>query len=263
VNDPLTGKGILVTRPSAQSGELMLALTAAGGTALQLPVIEIVPRNPEAVKADLAGLPISDIVIFVSRNAVTYGVQAFSQQASAMTKIAAIGQATQSALVGAGFEVHICPDKGFDSEHLLAHAQLQDVAGKQVLIVRGNSGRELLADTLRRRGAKVDYLSAYERKTATPDDRKLSQLIETWQNGAIDEVIIMSVDSLTSLMKILPTDSHHLLRKTRLVTPSKRVIQTATESLPGVRTMLAESPRVESLVNAIIQMPQQRNMSKP
>ena len=252
MNDPLTGKGILVTRPSAQSGELMLALTAAGGTAFQLPVIEIVPRNPDAIRSDLAALPDSDIVIFVSRNAVTYGAEAIALRASASTKIAAIGHATQSALVGAGFEVHICSDKGFDSEHLLTHAELEDVAGKNLLIVRGSRGRELLADTLRRRGAKVDYLSAYERKTATPDDRQLSQLLEAWQNGAIDEVIIMSVDSLTSLMKILPTDSHHLLRKTRLVTPSKRVIQTATESLPGVRTVLAESPRAESLVNAVI-----------
>ena len=263
MNDPLTGKGILVTRPSAQSSELMLALTAAGGTAFQLPVIEIVPRDPDTIRTDLAALPISDIVIFVSRNAVTYGAEAVGLRASATTKIAAIGHATQSALVGVGFEVHICPDKGFDSEHLLAHAELQDVAGKYVLIVRGNSGRELLADTLRRRGAKVDYLSAYKRKTATPDDQQLSQLTEAWQNGAIDVVIIMSVDSLTSLMKILPTDCHHLLRKTRLVTPSKRVIQTATESLPGVRAVLAESPRAESLVNAIIQVPQQRNMSKP
>jgi uroporphyrinogen-III synthase len=252
VNDPLTGRGILVTRPSAQSDELTLALTAAGGKAFQLPVIEIVPRNPDAIKSDLAALPVSDIVIFVSRNAVAYGAEAIGQRASSTTKIAAIGHATQSALVNAGFEVHICPTTGFDSEHLLTHAELQNVAGKQVLIVRGNRGRELLADTLRQRGATVDYLFAYERKTAAPGDQQLSQLIGAWQNGAIDEVIIMSVDSLTSLMKILPTDCHHLLRKTRLVTPSKRVIQTATESLPGVRTVLAESPRAESLVNAII-----------
>jgi uroporphyrinogen-III synthase len=251
VNDPLTGKGILVTRPSAQSEELTLALKAAGGTAFQLPVIEIVPRDPDAVRSDLAALPVSDIIIFVSRNAVTYGAEAIHQRASATTKIAAIGHATQSALSDAGFEVHICPTTGFDSEHLLTHAELQEVAGKQVLIVRGNRGRELLGDTLRQRGATVDYLSTYERKTAAPGDQQLSQLIEAWQNGAIDEVIIMSVDSLTSLMKILPTDCHHLLRKTRLVTPSKRVIQTATESLPGVRTVLAESPRADSLVNAI------------
>lgn len=251
MNDPLTGRGILVTRPSAQSDELTLALTAAGGTAFQLPVIEIVPRDPDAVRSDLAALPVSDIVIFVSRNAVTCGAEAIRQRASATARIAAIGHATQSALSDAGFEVHICPTTGFDSEHLLTHAELQEVAGKQVLIVRGNRGRELLGDTLRQRGATVDYLSTYERKTATPGDQQLSQLIEAWQNGAIDEVIIMSVDSLTSLMKILPTDCHHLLRKTRLVTPSKRVIQTATESLPGVHTVLAESPRAESLVNAI------------
>jgi len=252
VNGALTGTGILVTRPREQSVELTQALEAVGGEVFQLPVIEIIPRNPDAVTTDVAALPVPDIVIFVSRNAVTYGAAAINPDAA--TKIAAIGRATQSALCDAGFTVHICPTRGFDSEHLLEHPDLRKVMGKQVLIVRGNHGRELLADTLRQRGATVNHLAAYERTTAVPDNQQLFLLTEAWKNGAVNVVVVMSVDSLTSLLRILPAGCHHLLRKTRLLTPSKRVIQTAAESLPGVHTVLADSPQAESLVSAITQM---------
>jgi uroporphyrinogen-III synthase len=253
VNGAPTGTGILVTRPSEQSIELTRALEAVGGNVFQLPVIEIIPRDPNAVLADVAALPVPDIVIFVSRNAVTYGAAAI--KLSAATKIAAIGRATRSALCDAAFPVHICPTRGFDSEHLLEHPGLRNVMGKQVLIVRGSRGRELLADVLRQRGATVNHLAAYERVTATPDEQQLTRLTEAWQNGAVDVVVVMSVDSLTSLLSILPAECHHLLRKTRLLTPSKRVIQTAADSLPGVHTILADSPQAESLVSAITPMP--------
>jgi uroporphyrinogen-III synthase len=253
VNGTLTGTGILVTRPSEQGTELTQALEAVGGKVFQLPVIEIVPRDPNVVITEVAALPVPDIVIFVSRNAVMCG--AATIKPGAATKIAAIGRATRSALRDAGFPVHICPTTGFDSEHLLEHPGLRSVAGKQVLIVRGNRGRELLADLLRQRGATVNYLAAYERATATPDEQQLTQLTEAWQNGAVDVVVVMSVDSLTSLLSILPAECHHLLRKTRLLTPSKRVIQTAAGLLPGVHTILSNSPQAESLVRAITPMP--------
>jgi len=111
----------------------------------------------------------------------------------------------------------------------------------------------LLADTLATRGATVSYLATYERKTAAVDSQELKKLIAEWHNGAIQVVIVMSVDPLTSLMKILPPERHDLLRNTRLVTPGRRVIQTATESLPGIDAVLADSPRAESLINAINQ----------
>jgi len=182
-----------------------------------------------------------------------FGAPATRQVASATTRIAAIGSATRSALKEAGFEIHICPTDKFDSEHLLEHAELLDVTGKQILIVRGSSGRELLATTLTERGATVRYLATYERKTAEVDPDTLRKIGAIWREGLINVVVVMSVDSLKSLLQILPPEDHQLMRKTRLVTPSKRVIQTAAEALPGISTVLAESPLAKSLVNAINQ----------
>ena len=253
MNDVLTGLGILVTRPRNQSAELTAALAAAGGKVFELPVIEITPRPAKDISQDLAALPAPDIIVYVSRNAVSCGVAIVGENKDA--KIAAIGPATKSALEDASIEVDISPASGFDSEHLLEHEGFRKVAGQQVLIVRGQGGREMLGDTLRKQGASVNYLAAYTRTTASADQDFLSRLIADWGNGAIDAVIVMSVESLTNLLKILPIDAHQLLRKTRLVTPSERVIQTATESVPGVRAVLAKNLHADSLIKAIAEMP--------
>jgi uroporphyrinogen-III synthase len=253
VKRALTGIGILVTRPREQSGELTRALIDAGGKVYELPAIEIIPNDADAVVSEASAQPSPDIVIFVSRNAVLFGKTAVRRVASATTRIAAIGSATRSALNDAGFEIHICPTDKFDSEHLLEQAELQDVVGKQITIVRGSSGRELLAETLTERGATVRYLATYQRKTAAVDPEALRKVGAIWREGFINTVVVMSVDSLTSLLKILPPDCHDLLRKSRLVTPSKRVIQTAAEVLPGVETVLADGPLAENLIKAINQ----------
>ena len=71
---PLAGIGVLVTRPAGQAAELVAAIEAAGGRSIGFPVIEIAPRSPQAIEADLAGLADPDIVIFISRNAVEHGL---------------------------------------------------------------------------------------------------------------------------------------------------------------------------------------------
>lgn len=252
-NGALSGTRVLVTRPAEQSKELIEAIGAAGGRAFHLPVIEIVERNEATVLSELASLPTPDIVIYVSRNAVIYGAKAVSTPTANSAAIAAIGPATRNALEEAGYAVTIFPDKGFDSEHLLEHASLLEVAGRNILIVRGTSGRELLADTLQARGATVNYLAVYDRSTAKPDSKTLSELASLWSRGNINVVIAMSVDSLTGLLEILPADCLALLKKTLLVTPSQRVIQAALATLPGSRVMLAQGPQAANMVDAVIQ----------
>lgn len=246
----LTGTGVLVTRPKNQSNELAGAIEVQGGYVFQLPVIDIKRRDAEAIQSDFADQPAADIVIFVSRNAVTFGAPFFMPGA---TRFAAIGPATRSAIEQAGLETHICAQTGFDSEHLLLHPELRDSKGKNVTIVRGNQGRELLTDTLTARGAIVSHLAVYERTVAATEDDVLAQLASIWRTGSIDFVTAMSVDSLKSLLKILSAECRTLLEKSSLVTPSKRVIQTALELLPATRVVLAKSPQASSMVDAIIE----------
>lgn len=242
----LAGVGVLVTRPEHQAESLVLAIEAAGGRAIRFPAIAIEPRPEEAVAADAARLPDPDISIFVSANAVRYGLP-FAGTA----RIAAVGPATAAAIEAAGRRVDIRPAEGFDSEHLLAEPELVDVSGKVVRIIRGESGRELLAETLRERGAAVDYLAVYTRRAAQPDEAALSRLEAAWRKGDVRVVTVMSVETLASLEKILPGWCRDRLRQTLLVTPAERVIIEATKQFKGIPTALAEGTGPNDIVRAI------------
>lgn len=246
---PLAGSAVLVTRPEHQAGELVAAIESAGGEAVVLPVLRIEGRDRRGIESDLRSLPAADIVVFTSRNAVEHG---FALHAGRASRIAAIGPATARAIEAAGGKVDIRPRSGFDSEHLLQSLESQAVAGRNVRIVRGESGRELLADALRQRGARVDYLSVYRRLRAAPSHSELQGVRTRWQRGDIRAVVIMSVESLASLNALLPADLRDLLRRTPLVTPSRRVIQTIAEQIPGSPAFLATGPQAADMLRALI-----------
>ncbi len=245
----LKGYGVLVTRPEHQAGELAAAIEEAGGEAIRFPVIDIEPQNSADVSRCLEALPTADITIFISTNAVIYGLPYADGDETA---IAAIGPSTKTAIESAGRQVDIFPAQGFDSEQLLTEAGLQDVAGKNIRIIRGDGGRELLAETLRERGATVDYLPVYRRLTRVYSPNLLTGLEHRWRDGQINCVIAMSVDSLDKLLEVLPVGCRQLLDKTPLVTPSTRVLQTASDRIPEATVSLAESPKTDDMVRALI-----------
>jgi len=244
---PLAGMRVLVTRPDDQSGELAAAIEAAGGSAIRFPVIRIVARD---ASGDAGRMPAPDVVIFVSRNAVLHGLDLVRDRGAA---IAAVGPATATAIEAAGVRVDILPVGAFDSEHLLETPELQDVAGKTVVIVRGESGRELLADTLAARGASVHYLPVYRReRNDLPADR-IGALADDLVASRIDAITIMSVETLEALLALLPDDARAALEETPLVAPGDRVIQTASELVPGMPAIRAAGPRAADIVNALVE----------
>ena len=245
----LKGCGVLVTRPEHQADELAAAIEEAGGEAIRFPVIDIEPQDSADVNRCLEALPAADITIFISTNAVIYGLPYVDGNETA---IAAIGPSTKTAIESTGRQVDIFPAQGFDSEQLLTEAGLQDVAGKNIRIIHGHGGRELLAETLRERGATVDYLPVYRRLPRVYSPNLLTGLEHRWRDGQVNCVIAMSVDSLDKLLEILPAGCRQLLDKTPLVTPSTRVLQTASDRIPEAKVSLAESPKTDDMVRALI-----------
>ncbi len=247
---PLAGFRVLVTRPAHQADELATAIEKAGGEAIRFPVIQIIGRNPEIVAQELASVPNPDIVIFVSRNAVEYGLPAVRACDAA---IAAIGPTTRAAIEASGVAVAISSDRGFDSAQLLAHPALKDVRDKSIIIVRGESGRELLADTLKKRGADVGYLSAYRREIRLAPQDEIDALDKRIRNNTIDCITVMSVETLKNLLQQLPLTSLEPLRQARLVAPGERVIQTAMELVPGILAIMSSGPQTADMLNALIE----------
>lgn len=232
---------MLVTRPAHQADTLCRALAAAGGMPLRFPVIAI---EPVALSSDqrrqVERLAQVDIVLFISPNAVHHGAGLLPRNAPPPNgpALAAVGKGTARELQALlGRPVDIVPSGRFDSEALLALPALQAVAGKRVVIVRGVGGRELLADTLRQRGAEVDYLEVYRRTRPDPSPH--------WP-GRPDIITVTSGEGLDNLTLLAPEG----LQAIPLLVVSQRIAEQA-ERLGYQRVVVSANASNEAIVEAI------------
>jgi uroporphyrinogen-III synthase len=248
---PLAGRTVLVTRPAHQAAALAQGIASAGGSAYLFPALAVAAVEAGRMTAALAQLVLADSVIFISPNAVQFGMAAIRAATGlpAGIKIYALGPGTARALATQGVSEVVMPD-GFplpnplpqagegandglrppksiyDSEALLALPPLQAVAGTQVVIVRGVGGRTLLADTLGARGATVHYLECYRRVCPAAD---AAPLLARWQAGGIDAVTISSAETLHNLAALLGAAGAPLLAATPVFAPHAKIADTARQ----------------------------------
>ncbi len=172
----LRGLKVVLTRPAGQNEDLALALRKQRAEAIVFPVLAIVDEEDSgAFDAALARLGDYDLALFISPNATQRAMARIRARAAwpARLQAATIGPASAQALREHGVENVLVPDGRYDSEALLALPELQNMGGKRVVIFRGRGGRELLGDTLRERGASVDYAECYRRAVPTLDSAPL------------------------------------------------------------------------------------------
>jgi uroporphyrinogen-III synthase len=212
--------GIILTRPLQQAQALARAIEAIGGRAIIFPALEIIPTKPDP--ADQAKIDAADMAIFISANAVEYGLQ--YAVVPRETLVAAIGAATAAALNQAGYQNVIVPPQGADSEALLAAPALHDVAGKHIAIFRGVGGRETLRDTLRQRGAKVEYIECYTRRRPDVAADVVSSLLARDDIAAIQA---LSRETLENFCTMIGDKGVALLRHTPLFAPHSAILEGA------------------------------------
>jgi len=193
---PLAGLGILITRPARQAGGFAQKVAVLGGAPVIFPAIVILPpSDPAPLARAHAALPEYDFAIFISANAVEYGAPDPGKWPAALVAFAP-GPGTAEALAAVGIGGARIPATTFDSEGLLALPELSEVRGKRVLIFRGDGGREHLGETLRTRGATVDYVACYRR--AKPECGAAG-LTEALREGRVQAVTITSTEGLDNL----------------------------------------------------------------
>ncbi len=162
---------VLVTRPAAQASPWVERLRARGLDAESLPLIEIAAvEDPQAIHEAWRGLATRRLVFFVSANAVEHFFAARPDAATWPLDLEAAvpGPGTAATLREHGGDaLGVVEPRGdspqFDSEALWARLQGRDWQGASVLVVRGDGGRDWLADRLVEAGASVDALGAYRR----------------------------------------------------------------------------------------------------
>lgn len=221
MNTFLTGKKILVTRPAEQNANLCQLIQAAGGKPIVYPVIAIQPitDNPPL---DAEKIPQLDFIIFVSVNAVKYGLPyLLDYQTLFKGQYIAIGEKTGEQLRQHNLPLLTVPPP-HNSETLLnlADFQPETLTGKNFLIIRGIGGRTLLAETLQSRGAQVSHWPVYRRTLPASGDNTLAEM-------QLDAVIVTSGEGVENLFALFSCQDW--LLKTPLVLISQRVADLARQ----------------------------------
>lgn len=248
---PLAGVGVLVTRPAHQADNLCALIEAAGGRAVRFPTLEITdPPDSDAARAALSRLADYDVAIFISANAVDKAValRAAPEWPPRPPRVA-VGVGTARALERHGLPVAWVPPPPYDSAALLAAPALQQVDGQRIVIIRGVGGRELLGETLRARGAHVDYVEVYQRVRPCVETR---DILKAWTAGAIDVVTATSAEALYNLVVMMGAAGRAPLLAAPLVVVSTRMIQHALELGFAQPPRVAEAASDEALVAAVI-----------
>jgi uroporphyrinogen-III synthase len=163
---PLAGFRVLVGRARHQAGALSSGLRKLGAQVIEIPFIEIRrPRSYKPLDTALKNLATHDWLILTSVN----GVEAFwdrlkkkhlTKRHLEHLKIAAIGPATKKAIAAHGLTVHVVP-KEYVAESVVKSLR-RLVAGKRVLLARAKVARDVIPRELRKLGAQVDVVEAYE-----------------------------------------------------------------------------------------------------
>jgi uroporphyrinogen-III synthase len=142
----------------------------------------------------------------------------------------------------------LLPRARFTSEGLLEREDLHQVAGKNIVIFRGDGGRELLAAVLRARGARVAYVECYRRVRPAVDSAALRRL---WTDAHVQVAIAASPDALRNLVAAVGTEGRAALLATPLVVVSPRLAQIARELGFSGAVQIARDADDASLVEAI------------
>ena len=274
INLPLAGLKIAVTRPRDQAAPLARCIEQAGGIPLLFPLLDIAPvADQSALHEQISRLAQFDLAIFISPNAVQYGMAAIRAALSPhpspasgrgvgdsagegkvlilppALKIATVGQGSAKALRELGIAEVIAPAERFDSEGLLALPELQNVAGWRVLILRGDGGRELLGDTLRARGATVEYAACYRRS-------KPQQDITALLDAVPDALTVTSSEALGYLWQMLDDAQRDQLCGIPLFVPHQRIADLAQRQ--GWRQVRLADAGDDGLLSALIAWAQRR-----
>ena len=246
---------MLVTRPAHQSAGQIDYLRQLGAEPVPLPLLKIVPTTEQddedyqQCKACILDLDLYRDVIFVSPNAARIGadwIDTYWPQPPLGVRWVGIGQQTADSLEQSGLTAWHA-DSGFDSETLLAHPSMQAMAGERILILRAEGGRDLLAETLRQRGARVDLAHIYRRACPTHPARVIQSTIYTQPLSAI---LITSGQALQNLLQLCES-STATLTNTLIIVPSARLAELA-RSLGCKRIRVAQGPDDRSMVDALL-----------
>ncbi len=250
---PLFGRTILVTRATEQAGEFIDLLETHGAIPLAFPTIRTAPpKSWKPLDLGIKRLSTYDWAIFTSVNGVKYFFERLRNIGKDLrelkgVRICAIGPRTARAIKELNIRVDLTP-KVFRAEAILKALGADGISGKKFVLPRALKAREVLPDTIRELGGRIDVLPAY--RTVKP--RKRAQEIkERLFNGEIDAITFTSSSTVTNFMNFFNKDEAQEINRVTRVACIGPITADTAENFGLTVDIMPESYTIPALTEAI------------
>ncbi len=221
----LNGLRILNTRPQPQGALLSTQIHEAQGISIECPTLEI-KKSAHNWLIDLPDLTTIDYALFVSANAVTFCFEALIAQHipwPSSIHVIAIGQGTAKALAQYQVLVNETPQIP-QSESLVQLDSLKKIHNKNIILFKGDRGRTLIEEFIRKQGAHLFLMEVYQRTLPVIEPQFPLSL---WRDDALDIILLTSEHSTHNLFLLFAPNAHAWLRSKPCLVLSQRLADLA------------------------------------
>lgn len=244
----MTASHVVITRPLAQASALAAQVSAQGRRVTIFPLLDILPLADQGkLQETLQSLDRYALIAFVSPNAIAAAMAARPDWPTHIP-LAVVGEGSRAALAEYGIDDSNCmihrprDATRSDSETLLQTLDLPSLRDRDVLIVRGETGRELLGDALRAVGARVHTVAAYRRAAPAATFERLQELRQLLDGQS--QWLVTSSEALRFWKQLAaqadPEQGVAKMQHQQLIVPHARIAETA-RSLGFSRVILTAS----------------------
>lgn len=249
---PLFGKKIMITRAEEQSEELQVLLKEIGADVITMPMIKIVPTSDYSpLDSAIEQLERYDWIIFTSVNGVKFFFARLREKKKDVRelkgiKIMAIGPGTKGEIEKQNISVDAMPEK-FIAESVVSLFG-EDIKNKKVLLPRAKVARDVIPLELKKKGAHVDVVTAYE--TVLPE-LTTEKIVELFNERKIDVLTFTSSSTVRNFVRLAGADNIKvLLKDVRIACIGPATEKTAKEY--GINAdIVPEKYTMDDLVDAI------------
>lgn len=243
-----TNSAFLIARPVGKADKMLAELAKIGINYLYQPLIEICQLTIN--DADKQLIQRADALIFVSISAVSC-LQSQLDGNLINADLYAVGDSTAEA-ISQWLGRSVCVPQDQRSEGLIGLAEFKQLAGKRVVVLRAEGGRELIKQQLLAIKADVHYVLNYQRQALALEG---SALYQQWQQAGIRCIVVTSNEILQQVFKLMPVSAHVWLQSLDWILVSPRMQQKALQL--GIATnniTLAENANDPALLQTIGQI---------
>jgi uroporphyrinogen III methyltransferase/synthase len=252
---PLFGKTVVVTRARRQASNLVNQLTDLGAECIECPTIEIVPPDDDQpMRQAIQNISNYDWLVFTSVNGVLKFFNLLFEmgkdvRALGHIKICTIGPVTASQLIEYGLKTDILP-KTYRAESVVEAFEKINMRDKRVLLPRAKEARTVLPESLRKIGAIVDEVFAYETISVTGHD---PEIISRIQNADIHMITFTSSSTVNNFCNIFPDCIGNENFNKKVIIASIGPITSETARKKGLSVSIeAEEYTIPGLTEAIV-----------